>query len=114
MAGDEEAKYFLLRPQTLMLVPFWYLGQTVRLLRHIGRKHAEKSVLAELRVALRLLPTFHGAIETSHELRPRPQRIHGAALDQRFEHAFVQEAEVYLFAELEYRGKFLKFGASLN
>ena len=65
-----------------MLVPFWDLGQTVVLLRHVGGKDAKQSVLTEFCIALRLLSAFDGAIESSHELRASSERIHGAALDQ--------------------------------
>ena len=56
-------------------------------------------MLAALGVALSLLRAFDGAVEHGHQLGAAAQSIHGAALDQRFQHAFVQQAQVDLLAE---------------
>ena len=63
-------------------------------------EYAEQAMLAGLRVALRLLRVVHGLVEHRHQLRAAAKRIHGAALDQRFQHALVQQPQVNFFAEL--------------
>ncbi len=64
-------------------------------------KHAEQSVLAHLRVALRFLRLLHGFIQHGHELCAIAEVIHGAGLDQRLQHATVQHAQVNFLAELK-------------
>ena len=102
MPGDEEAQDLFFIGQALVLLPFGdggqLLGMAVDLL---FLKDAEKPVLAEFGVALRFLRAFNRLVQHRHELRAIAELIHGPGLDQRFQHALVQQAQVHLLAELE-------------
>ena len=74
-------------------------GKGIALLRFL--KDAEQSVLSRLAVACAFLRLLHRLVQHFHQLRPPPQRIHRAALDQRLQHALVQQPQIHLLAELE-------------
>src|SRR3954468_4974592 len=71
-------------------------------------------MLARFLVALRFLRAFDGFVEHGHELRAGAEAVHRAALDQRFQHALVEQPEINLVAELEYRAEFPELLASLE
>ena len=64
-------------------------------------EHAKQAVLARFGVALRFLRLLHRLVEHGHQLRAPAQRIHGAALDQRFQHALVQQTQIDVLAEFD-------------
>ena len=63
------------------------------------------------RIALRLLRVLHGIVDDGHQLRASAKLVHGAALDQRLNHALVEQAQIDFFAELEDRGEPAQFFA---
>ena len=57
-------------------------------------------MLAAIGLALALLPQFHGAVEHGQQLRALyAQRIERPGLDQAFQNALVQQAQVHMLAE---------------
>ena len=100
MSGDEEAENFFFSGQARVLIPVRSIGQLVVVDRNFFLlEHAEQAVLAGFRVALRLLRAFHGLVEDGHQLAAATECIHGAALDQRFQDALVQQPQIHLLAE---------------
>src|ERR1700675_2301142 len=96
MPGDEETKDFFFRRQSLVFVPVRHLRKLLMGGSHIFLlEHSEQAMLPGLRVALRLLRTLDGAIDDGHELSPPAERVHGAALDERFQNPLVEEAQVH-------------------
>src|ERR1700729_4097456 len=57
-------------------------------------------MLTLCRVLLRFLAALDGAIDSSGKLGASAHRVKRPGLDQRFQHALVQEAQIHLFAEL--------------
>ena len=104
MAADEEAENFFFGGEARVLVPVGNVGQFVVVrLGLFLLKHAKQAVLAGFGVALGFLRLLHGFVEDGHQLRAAAQGIHGAALDQRFEHALVEQAQIDVLAEFEDR-----------
>ncbi len=100
MSADEEAENFFLVGQPGMFVPVGRVGQlVVRRRNFLLLEDAEQAVLAAFGVALGFLRAFDGAVENRHQLGAAAQSVHGAALDQRFQNALVQQAQVDLLAE---------------
>ena len=63
-------------------------------------EHAKQTVLAGFCVTLGLLRPFNGTVEYRHQLGTAAESIHGAALDQRLQHPFVEQPKVDLLAKL--------------
>ena len=102
MAADEEAEDFFFRGEAGVLVPVGNVRQLVVVRFSVFLlEDAKQAVLAGFGVALGFLRLLHGFVEHGHELGAAAHGIHGAALDQRFEDAFVEQAEVDVFAEFE-------------
>src|SRR5579864_6136244 len=70
---------------------------------------AEEAVLAGFGVALDFLGLLHGLVEDRGELGAAAEGVHGATLNQRFEHSLVEQAEIDVFAELEDRFEAAEF-----
>ena len=110
MACDEEPEDFFLGREPRVLVPVRNVGKAIiGGLRLFLLKHSKQAVLAGFGVALSLLRLLHGFVKNGHELCAASERIHGAALDQRFKHALVKKAKVDVLAELEDRGEAAQF-----
>ena len=108
MAGDEEAENLFFVLQTGVLVPLGRVGSASSLAACGGRvvvEHAEEAVLARGGVALRFLRALHGLVECGEDLGAAAEGVHRAGLDQRLQHALVQQAQVDLLAELPEAGE---------
>ena len=68
-------------------------------------KHTEQAMLAAFSIALRFLRALDGTVEHGHKLGAAAESIHGAALDQRLQHALVQQPQIYLLAEFVNRAE---------
>ena len=102
MPGDEESENFFFGLKARVLVPVGDIGQFVVARRcFFLLEDAKQAVLAGFGVALGFLRLLHGLVEHGHELSAAAEGIHGAALDQRFDHALVEQSQVDVFAELE-------------
>ena len=113
MTSDEEAEDFFFCSQPSVLVPVGHVRKLiVAVLRFFLLEHSEQSMLARFDVALYFLRAFNGPVDHRHQLRAAAERIHGAALDQRFEDTFVQQPQVDLFAELKKRAITPQFRAT--
>ena len=83
-----------------MFIPVGRVGKrVVRLLRGFILKHAKQPVLPRFRVPLRFLRLLDRRIQRLHQLRPPPEAIHRPALDQRLQHALIQQPQINFFAE---------------
>ena len=110
MAADEEAEDFFFGGEAGVLVPVGDVGQFVVVRFGVFLlEDAKQAMLAGFGVALGFLRLLHGLVEDGHELRAAAHGIHGAALDQRFEHALVEQAEVDVFAEFKDRFEAAEF-----
>ncbi len=100
MPGNKESEDFFFRRQPRVFIPVGRVRERVAsLLRGFIRKHAKQPVLSRFRVPLRFLCLLDRRVERLHELRPAPESIHGPALDQRLQHALVQQTQINFFAE---------------
>src|SRR4029077_5683309 len=104
MAGDEEAEDLFFRGEALMFIPVGNIGEFLALSFAFLclRKYVEEQpVLSHLGVPASFLCPCHDLVYNKHELGPVSERIHGAALDQRLQYAFVQQPQVYLLRKFE-------------
>ena len=105
MAGDEEAEhlFFILQPR--VFVPVRRGRQSFALLALGGRQVciediAEESALPRRRIFLRLLRALDRLVQRCGNLPARPEGVHRPGLDQRLQHALVEQPQVHLVAEL--------------
>ena len=95
MPGDEEAEHGLLACQPVVFAPGGHLREGGR---GAGNRCllAEEGVLAGLSLLLAYLGLGEGGVERRDELGPLPpavsrERVTGAGVDERLEHALVAE-----------------------
>src|SRR2546429_2846823 len=102
MAGDIEPEDLFLEGEALVRLPFGRrLGHRRARPGRAGRQEVEERRLALRAVALLALATLERGIRGREQMGPRqPERVEGARLDQRLEHAAVHEAEVHTGAEV--------------
>src|SRR5207302_11327306 len=82
--------------------------------RLILLEYTKQSMLTGFGIALGFLRPLHGFVHHCHELRPPAKRIHGAALNQRFQDAIVEQPQIYFLTKLENRREPAKPLASLS
>ena len=112
--GDEESEHFFFVLQTRALVPVGRLRKRVVGVARLLAKDPKQAVLTRLRIAMHFLRLLHRPVENREQLRPPAERIHGSALDQRFEHPLVQQTQVDFLAKLIDRAKRADFLARFN
>ena len=73
-----------------MFIPIRHVRErVVCLLSSLIRKHAKQPVLPRLGVPLRFLRLLNRRIQRLHQLRPTPETVHRAALDERLQHPLI-------------------------
>jgi len=113
MPGDEEAQHLLLRLQTQVLIPVsvrWAAGRPhafrpchSAVARRRSRRGRRRVLIAQPRCRAATSVPFHRLVHGRHEPRPRPEAVQRTGLDQRLDHALVEQAQVNQLAELPKR-----------
>ena len=115
MSGDVESEHFFFAGELFLAGPILHLGQRVLGRRLFFDQRGEQSGLSAFPILVRAGAGFHGAVDHRHELRARTfQRIHGAGLDEAFDHAPVHRAQVDALAEFVERAERAVFQARLD
>ena len=112
MAGDVEAQHLFFAGEFFGAGPIGDFGKRVLGGGLLGGEHGEESGLAAGAVFPHARAVFHGAIDHRHQLRAGAfERIHGAGLDEAFDHAAVDCAQIDALAEIVERGEGAAVGA---
>src|SRR5215472_10588248 len=109
MAGDEESENLFFGSQALMFIPIRSVRQPiVVIVNFFFSEDAEQSMLTGFCVPLSFLRALDGLVEHRRKLGAAAKRVHGAALNKRFEHTLVEQPQINSLAKIEDRLKFCR------
>ena len=115
MAGDVETQHLFFAGEFLGAGPVGDFGKRVLGGGLLRGEHGEQTGLAAGAILPDARAVFHGAIDHGHELRAGAfERIHGAGLDEAFDHAAVDGAQIDALAEIVERSEGAGFGAGFR